>query len=105
MSATTLTSEEIVHALNTLCRSWTVNQQGYLYKEYKTRNFKHAMSLANIIFLIAEKINHHPNLIISNTKLAVEIWSHDLGGLSQYDFKLASIIDKECASRHELSEC
>jgi pterin-4a-carbinolamine dehydratase len=88
-----LNSEEITNSLNNLGNSWAINTQAHLYKEYKTKDFKHAMSLANIISSIAEGKNQHPDLSISYTMLKVEIWSHDARGLTHDDFELASAIE------------
>ena len=40
-----------------------------------------------------EGINHHPEWFNVYNKVKVELTTHDVGGLSMYDFKLAEIMD------------
>ena len=40
-----------------------------------------------------EKINHHPNWYNSYNVVKIELTTHDIGGLSNLDFKLAKKID------------
>jgi len=43
---------------------------------------------------IAEQEAHHPDLHLeSYRKVWIEIWTHDIGGLSENDFILAAKID------------
>ena len=79
--------------LNKLGSKWELNQAGHLQKIYHFTNFLEAMELANKIAMIAEKENHHPDLFISWGQCRVEIWTHDVNGLSQKDFGLATQIE------------
>ena len=40
--------------------------------------------------IVAQAMDHHPAFENVYTKVVVELWTHDLGGLSNWDFKLAS---------------
>lgn len=42
---------------------------------------------------VAEELNHHPDIVIGYRKVRVEVNTHDVGGLSPYDFELAQRID------------
>ena len=46
------------------------------------------------IALKAEKMEHHPEWFNVYNRLKIELVTHDLGGISTYDIKLASFIDK-----------
>ena len=45
------------------------------------------------VALIAEAMNHHPEWQNVYAKVAIELNTHDLGGLSDLDVELAEAID------------
>ncbi|XP_030360300.1 pterin-4-alpha-carbinolamine dehydratase 2 isoform X3 [Strigops habroptila] len=50
------------------------------------------------VALQAEKMNHHPEWFNVYSKVQVTLISHDCGGLTKRDVKLAQFIDKAAAS-------
>jgi 4a-hydroxytetrahydrobiopterin dehydratase len=49
----------------------------------------------NAVAKIAEEEGHHPDLHLEGyRKVAIELWTHAIGGLSENDFILAAKIDK-----------
>ena len=48
---------------------------------------------------LADEIDHHPIMTIGYNSLHVELWTHDKGGITALDFRLASFIDEFVASR------
>jgi 4a-hydroxytetrahydrobiopterin dehydratase len=79
--------------LDLLDKGWKVNQLNHLYKEYITKDFISAISLANQVAVPAEKFLHHPDLKISYGKCVIELWTHDLNTLTEKDFVLAKEIE------------
>lgn len=71
------------------------NREGNLIiKEIVCSNFATVIGLANSIAFIAEKLDHHPDLLIYGwNKLRISLSTHDRGGLTELDFKLAKQID------------
>jgi len=67
---------------------------GRLTKSYKFKNFRGAMDLATKAGLLADQVNHHPDLLITWGQLKVDIWTHKINGLTESDFILAAKIDK-----------
>ena len=65
-----------------------------LTKTYKLKDFKEALDLANKIGELAEKENHHPDILISYGKLEVSLTSHDEGKITEKDHNLAQKIDQ-----------
>ena len=46
------------------------------------------------VALYAEKMDHHPEWTNVWNKVDITLSTHDVGGLSDLDFKLAATIDK-----------
>lgn len=63
-------------------------------KVLKFKDFSQAWGFMSRAALAAEKLNHHPEW--SNTYNAVDVTlsTHDCGGLSDLDLKLARLIDR-----------
>lgn len=77
-------------------QSWALSADAKSIRvEYVMKNFRSAVDFINKITDIAESENHHPDFhLTSYRKLAVELTTHAIGGLSENDFILASKIDK-----------
>lgn len=57
-------------------------------------NFAAAVGIFNSIALIAEKMDHHPDIFLYGwNKLKITSSTHDQGGLTELDFDLAEQID------------
>ncbi|MFD3002822.1 4a-hydroxytetrahydrobiopterin dehydratase [Pontibacter toksunensis] len=69
-------------------------EQKMLRREFTFPDFRAAMEFANKVGDIAEEEGHHPELHISYGKVVVELWTHDIGGVSEDDFIVAAKIDK-----------
>jgi 4a-hydroxytetrahydrobiopterin dehydratase len=65
--------------------SWTV-EGNRLRRTWKLPAFASALALGVKLGMLAEKLDHHPDLTISWGKLAVELWTHTVNGLSEADF-------------------
>lgn len=88
-----LTDTDIQRSLQELPKGWVINSDGHLTKHFRFQNFMEPMTLANKVAEIAEAIEHHPNLKIQWGALDIEIWTHDIDGLSVKDFTLAQDIE------------
>ncbi len=71
---------------------WTI-EDGKLIKNFKFETYKDGVVFAAAVGHIADKLNHHPDILIGYAKVAVSVNTHDVGGLSPYDFELAKRID------------
>jgi 4a-hydroxytetrahydrobiopterin dehydratase len=56
-------------------------------------DFPIAIAFVDRVAGAAEKANHHPDIDIRWNKVRLALSSHDAGGLTGRDFKLAGIID------------
>ncbi|MFO0880631.1 MAG: 4a-hydroxytetrahydrobiopterin dehydratase [Gemmataceae bacterium] len=75
--------------------AWTLTEDGHrIRREWRVKDFLTALAFFQRIGEVAEAENHHPDLhLVSYRNVAVEIWTHALGGLSENDFILAARID------------
>ncbi len=71
---------------------WTL-VAGKLHREYKFTNFIQAFSFMTSAALVAERMNHHPEWFNVYGTVRVDLTTHDVGGISQLDFKLAEKMD------------
>ena len=68
-------------------------KDGKLQKSFKFSNFVEAFGFMTKIALEAEKINHHPDWSNVYNTVSVKLSTHDTDGITDYDIKLAKIID------------
>lgn len=86
-----LSAETILERLQTL-QGWTVDD-GKLLKSYRFPDFVTAVGFVDRVTVVAEEQNHHPDLSITWGKVTVHLRSHDVGGITGRDFRLAAAID------------
>lgn len=65
-----------------------------LEKNFKFRDFVEAFGFVTKIALIAEKMNHHPDIKITYNSVDIELTTHDINGISRNDVTLARKIDE-----------
>ena len=56
--------------------------------------FKGAIEFVRRLVEPADRLNHHPDLKITYNRVTVTLTTHDAGGLTKADLKLATIITK-----------
>jgi 4a-hydroxytetrahydrobiopterin dehydratase len=64
-----------------------------LKKEFKFKTFTQAWGFMSQVALIAEKMDHHPDWSNSYNRVTISLTTHDAGGLSELDLKLAKLIN------------
>ena len=73
---------------------WT-ETESKLIKTIKCQDFNHALALLNKIAVLAESMNHHPDMkIYSYRFLSIEIYTHDTNSITQKDYDLSKQIDE-----------
>lgn len=75
---------------------WAVSPDGTrIRREWVAKNFITAMDFLNRVAALAEKEGHHPDVHITGYRnVAIELYTHAIGGLSENDFILAAKIDE-----------
>ena len=75
-------------------KGWSLIEGKALRQELVLKDFMAAVRLINAIAKVAETEDHHPDLHLTGyRKLAIELSTHAIGGLSDNDFILAAKID------------
>jgi 4a-hydroxytetrahydrobiopterin dehydratase len=87
-----LSEQEIQSELNRL-QGWTIIN-GKLNRSFEFNSFVDTFSFMTKVALTAEKMNHHPEWFNVYNRLNIDLVTHDIGGISNYDIKLAGIINK-----------
>uniref|UniRef100_A0A8C1S219 4a-hydroxytetrahydrobiopterin dehydratase n=1 Tax=Cyprinus carpio TaxID=7962 RepID=A0A8C1S219_CYPCA len=100
MGADWLSSSEREHFLLELrATGWMeVEDRDALYKELHFKTFNQAFGFMCRVALQAEKMNHHPEWFNVYNKVQITLSTHDCGGLSKKDIRLAKFIDKVALS-------
>ena len=63
-------------------------------KEWQFRDFDEAMQFINRVADLAREQDHHPELFNVYNKVSLRFSTHDAGGLTNRDFKMATAVDK-----------
>lgn len=71
---------------------WNI-QSDALYKEFQFSDFRAAFGFMTQVAWLAEAMNHHPDWSNSYNQVNISLTTHELGGISQRDFKLAKAIN------------
>jgi 4a-hydroxytetrahydrobiopterin dehydratase len=91
MPAKKLTEAE-VQALLPKLPGWRV-VNGKLHQEYVCKDFVAAFGNMTRVALVAEAMNHHPEWFNVWNKVVIDLTTHSVKGISDYDFVLAEKIE------------
>jgi 4a-hydroxytetrahydrobiopterin dehydratase len=87
----TLSDDEVRDGLSSL-PGWR-REGDEIVRDYELKSFLATISFVVRIADLAEAADHHPDLDIRYNKLRVALTSHDSGGLTNRDLKLAAKIE------------
>jgi len=91
MAKRTLTPDEITTEL-ARTPGWQVKDDK-LHRELKFPNFVAAFGFMTQVALLAETQNHHPEWFNVYGRVTIDLTTHDVGGISTRDFRLARSIN------------
>ncbi|KAL7013842.1 hypothetical protein ACKWTF_015611 [Chironomus riparius] len=92
-----LTDEQRTSLLQPLLNSngWSmVEGRDAIYREFLFKNFNEAFGFMTRVALLADKMDHHPEWFNVYNKVQVTMSTHDCGGLSERDVKLANFMNE-----------
>lgn len=94
MAKPTLAQDKINEALEEL-QDWSISDDGKaISKTFRFLNFIDAFGFMTKMAIVAEKMNHHPEWFNVYNRVEVTLTTHDSGGVTELDTKLASKMDK-----------
>ncbi|HEX8369354.1 MAG TPA: 4a-hydroxytetrahydrobiopterin dehydratase [Pyrinomonadaceae bacterium] len=86
-----LAPEEIEANLSGL-NDWTVANEK-LSKKFEFANFAESLDFVNRVGAVAERHDHHPDILFGWGYAEFFITTHDRGGITDFDFAVAKEID------------
>ena len=86
-----LSSERISEELKEL-PGWTVKEEK-LHKDFEFNDFNQAFGFMTRAAMEIEKMNHHPEWFNVYNKISIDLTTHDAGGITENDVKLAKILN------------
>ncbi|MEP6666176.1 MAG: 4a-hydroxytetrahydrobiopterin dehydratase [Nocardioidaceae bacterium] len=88
-----LTQDQISEALGSFLTKWTL-EGDTIRRDVTADSFAGGISLVDQIAVIADAMDHHPDIDIRWTTITFRLSTHSAGGLTQNDLRLAGEIDR-----------
>ncbi len=73
---------------------WKIIEEHHIARTFSFPDFKTGLDFVNQVGAVAEQEGHHPDLCLKWGKVAVEIYTHKIRGLTESDFVMAAKIDQ-----------
>ncbi len=89
-----LTADARREALDSLDGWDDVDGRDAITKTFTFRNFNEAFGFMTRVALMAEKMDHHPEWFNVYKRVDVTLSTHDAGGLTELDTKLAAAMNR-----------
>ena len=70
-----------------------IETNGTLVRTFKTPDFLTAFHLVSAVVAPAEAMNHHPDIAFGWGHVRITLTTHDAGGITDLDHRLAKAID------------
>ncbi len=86
-------SDEEVHREIASLQGWSV-KNGSLHREMEFEDFVDAFRFITGVALIAERMNHHPAWSNVYNRVTIDLSTHDAGGITALDIRLAGRINE-----------
>jgi len=86
-----LTREDADQRIKTL-RGWTLDGDA-ITRQYTFKDFPDAIAFVNRLAPIAERADHHPDILINYKRVTLTYSTHSEGGLTEKDFAGARAAD------------
>lgn len=88
MAERRILSESECSAALTSAPGWRI-QNSRLRREFVFADFSRAFGFMVRVAMLAEQMNHHPDWSNAYNRVSIELTTHDLGGISTFDFEFA----------------
>lgn len=68
-------------------------KKSHIRRDFKFNDFRDAIHFVNAVAALADKADHHPDIVIRCNEVSLTLSTHSAGGLTPKDFALAHEID------------
>ena len=89
---TRLATAEVAERLSSL-PGWTFSGDA-LRRDFEFADFSEAFGFMTRVALAAEKLDHHPDWSNVWSRVSVALRTHDAGGVTELDFRLADVMQR-----------
>jgi len=86
-----LSEPEILNRMPT-AKGWE-RHGDMLVRSWQFPSFRRALEFVIQVAALAEKLDHHPDIVLSYRQVRLELSTHSVGGLTDRDFTIASEIN------------
>ncbi len=86
-----LNAENVRERLKSL-PGWELEQEE-IVRQFEFSDFKAALRFVNLVAEKAESAGHHPDIDIRYNKVRLALTSHDSGGITERDIKMAQALN------------
>jgi 4a-hydroxytetrahydrobiopterin dehydratase len=93
-----LGAEARTAALKELSQWKDVPDRDAIQRSFKFADFNAAFGFMSRVALMAERMDHHPEWFNVYNRLDVTLATHECGGVSERDVKMAQFMDKTAAA-------
>ena len=84
--------EEIVNFCSSSTVPWRFDGK-YLCIDFTFQSFTTTMAFVDAVAACAARLDHHPRMIVDYRTLSLQVFTHDVQGITQKDFDLAMEIN------------
>jgi 4a-hydroxytetrahydrobiopterin dehydratase len=91
-----LTEPELQHLLEEM-PEWA-HEEGKLVRYWTFKDFVDAMTFVDRVAALAEQAQHHPDIDIRYNRVKLALVSHDAGGITARDARMARQLSAELSS-------
>jgi 4a-hydroxytetrahydrobiopterin dehydratase len=88
-----LLSSEEIDARYTMLKGWELVNHHHLIGIFRFNNFAEAMEFTVKVGRLAEEMQHHPEISLEWGLVEILIFTHDRGGLTDWDFEFADRVN------------
>lgn len=91
MARTPLTDDAIRTALATM-PGWVGDRAG-IRRTFRFDRYEAGVGFATEVFLLAQRLDHHPDVLVGWCRVEVSFVTHDAGGVTARDLDAARAVD------------
>ena len=93
-----LSADQVAEKLKKLPNWIFIAEKKLIQKTFEFKGYYQVMAFVNAIAWMAHQEKHHPDLIVSYSKVIVQYQTHEAGGVTKNDMICATLVEALIAS-------